>query len=449
MSEVLGTADVIVVGAGLSGLCSARELARQGKNVLVLEARDRVGGRMLRKSVAGGGWFDLGGQWIGPTHVGILKLAEELGIRHFDFYATGRTTVSYGGVLSVVDEFPPADVIPSVTATDIAEANKVWDRFYAVATTMNIESPWLSPDAMALDSQTVTTWLNHETTSEFARFSVKHWVLNDLGCDPDALSMLFALTAHSAGPEEERPEHWLFDGGAGQIPERLAEELGDRILLDRAVVRIEQDDRKVTVSTLDGSYTADFVIIATPPHLAGAIDCNPPLPARRIQFTQRAPMGAVIKYAAIYPTAWWRSEGLSGAAVSDGTVLATADSSPPTGVPGILACFVSGPEAIRITDESEDTRRELVLSDLASYFGEEAKHPVEFIEVNWPGEKWTGGAYNANLGPGTLTTYGPNMTEPVGRIHWAGTEMSHKWNGYFEGAVQAGHAAAQAVLDRS
>lgn len=446
-SGVLAMADVIVVGAGLSGLCTARELVRQGRNVLVLEARDRVGGRMVRTAVAGGGWFDLGGQWIGPTHVGILEIADQLGIPHFDFYATGQTTVSYDGALSIVDDFPPEDVIPSVSATDIAEANRVWDRFYALAATMNIESPWLSPDAMVLDSQTVTTWLDHATTSEFARFSVKHWVLNDLGCDPDAMSMLFALTAHSAGPEEERPEHWLFEGGAGQIPERLAEELGDRILLNRAVVRIDQDDMKVTARTLGGSYTADFVVIAAPPHLAGAIDYNPPLPARRIQFTQRAPMGSVIKYAAIYPTAWWRSKGLSGAAVSDGTVLATADSSPPSGVPGILAGFVSGPAAIQITDQPEDARRELVLSDLVSYFGDEARNPEEFIEMNWPGEKWTGGAYNANLGPGTLTTYGPNMTDPVGRIFWAGTEMSHKWNGYFEGAVQAGHAAARAVLN--
>lgn len=441
--------DVIVVGAGLSGLCSARELVRQGKKVLVLEARDRVGGRMVRKSVAGGGWFDLGGQWIGPTHVGVLELAESLGIEHFDFYATGRTTVSYDGVLSSIDDsFPPTDALPPVEAADIADAHQVWEQFHTLAATTNVEFPWLTPDALALDSQTVTTWLTTAAKSEFARFSVKHWVLNDLGCDPDALSMLFALTAHSAGPEEERPEHWLFHGGAGQIPERLAQELGDRILLGQPVFRVDQDTDNVTVTTAHGVYRANFLIVATPPHLAGAIDYSPPLPARRIQLTQRAPMGTVIKYAAVYPTAWWRAKGLSGATVSDRTVLATADSSPPSGVPGILAGFVSGPTAIRLLELSEEARRQVVLSDLTAYFGDEAMDPDEFIEMNWPGEKWTGGAYNANLGPGTLTTYGPAMAESVGPIHWAGTEMSDRWTGYFEGAVQAGHAAARAVLKR-
>jgi monoamine oxidase len=170
------------------------------------------------------------------------------------------------------------------------------------------------------------------------------------------------------------------------------------------------------------------------------------LPTRRIQFTQRAPMGAVIKYAAVYPTAWWRAKGLNGATVSDRTVLATADSAPPSGKPGILTGFVIGPAAIRLADQSDDVRKRIVISDLVAYFGNEAKDPVEFIEMNWPGQQWTGGAYNAVLAPNTLTTYGPAVAEPVGRILWAGTEMSANWTGYFEGAVQAGYAAAHAVL---
>ena len=441
------TAEVIVVGAGLSGLCAARELVRQGKDTLVLEARDRVGGRMVRTSVIDGGWIDLGGQWIGPTQVNILALAESLGVKHFDSYATGHTVVNYAGATSTIDgAFPPENALPSVSSADAAEATRLWAQFRALAATANVERPWLTPDAAALDAQTVTSWLSTATRSEFARFCVNYWLLNEEGADPGATSMLFAITSYAAGPEEEQPEQSLFDGAAGQIPERLADELGDRVLLERPVIRIEQDTRGTTVTTIDRDYRTDFVIVAIPPYLAGAIDYSPPLPARLIQFTQRAPMGSVIKYAAVYPTAWWREKGLSGTTVSDRTVLLTADSSPPGGKPGILTGFVIWPAAIRLADQSEDARKRTVISDLTAYFGDQATNPTQFVEMNWPAEKWTGGAYNAVLAPNTLTTYGSAMAQPVGRIHWAGSEISPKWTGYFEGAVQAGYAAAHAVL---
>jgi monoamine oxidase len=446
-SDDVETADVIVVGAGLSGLSAARELVRQGKDVVVLEARDRVGGRMVRKSVTGGGWIDLGGQWIGPTQANILALAESLGVKHFDSYATGHTVVSYEGALSTIDGFfPPEAPFASVSADEVAEANRVWALFHSLAATANVERPWLTADAAHLDAQTVTNWLSTATSSEFARFCVSYWVLNQEGADPSATSMLFAVASYASGPDEEQPEQSLFDGAAGQIPERVAEELGDRIHLEQPVVRIAQDANGVTVTTGDRDYRADFVVVATPPYLAGAIDYSPPLPSRRMQFTQRAPMGAVFKYAAVYPTAWWRAKGLSGTTVSDGNVLLTADSSPPSGKPGILTGFVIGPAAIRFADQPVDVREQLVIADLVTYFGEQARHPTEFVEMNWPAEKWTGGAYNAVLAPNTLTSYGSAMSEPVGRIHWAGSEMAAKWTGYFEGAVRAGYAAAHAVL---
>ncbi|WP_421842957.1 flavin monoamine oxidase family protein [Mycobacterium sp.] len=439
--------EVIVVGAGLSGLCAARELIRGGKDTLVLEARDRVGGRMVRRSVFGGGWIDLGGQWIGPTHTNMCSLAESLDVRIFDSHDAGRTVVHYNGALSTIDgDFPPIDPLANVSAAEVAEAHRVWQQFLALAATVDVERPWLTPDAAALDAQTVASWLNNATASPLARFYVGLWTLAEEGADPGAASMLSTVASYAAGPEEEEPEKWLFEGGAGQIPERLAEELGDRVHTEEPVFRIEQDTGGVTVTTDQAKYRTKFVIVAIPLHLAGAIDYNPPLPPQRIQLTQRTPMGSVIKYAAVYPTAWWRANGLSGTAVSDRTVVAVADSSPPGGVPGVLTGFVSGRAAVGLLGESDNARERIVLSDLSAYFGSQVMNPTEFIEMNWPAEKWTGGAYNAVLAPNTLTSFGGAITEPVGRVHWAGTEVSPRWPGFFEGAARAGYAAAHAVL---
>ena len=444
--------DVVVVGAGLSGLAAARELTRKGLSTVVVEARNRVGGRMVRRSVIGNGWIDLGGQWIGPTQTAVLALAKSLGVGHFDFYAEGRNVLYYGGARSTfAGAFPPGpgEAIPGVSPADLRAAERVWGQFVDLANTVDVEKPWLTPNAGVLDSQTVTDWVTAATRSPFARFSVDYWTLNQESADPREVSMLFDLAAYASGPETEEPELWLFDGGAGRIPPLLAKELGDRVVLDQPVYQIDQDARGVTVTTSGGHYRARFAIVATPPYLAGAINYTPAMPARRLQLTQREPMGAVIKYAAVYPTAWWRREGLSGGTVSDLATLATADSSPPSGTPGILTSFVIGPQAIALGARPAAARRRTVLSNLTTYFGPRAMNPAQFVEMNWPQEKWTGGAYNAFLGPGVLSTYGSAMAEPVGRVHWAGTEASSKWSGYFEGAVRAGQAAAEAVITRS
>jgi monoamine oxidase len=94
---------------------------------------------------------------------------------------------------------------------------------------------------------------------------------------------------------------------------------------------------------------------------------------------------------------------------------------------------------------SESDRRGAVLSDLAIYFGDEALSPVTYDEVDWPSEPWTGGGYAAFMPPGVWTSFGDALTTPVGRIHWAGTEMADRWAGFFEGAVRTGETAAEVV----
>jgi monoamine oxidase len=446
--------DVVVVGAGLAGLVAALELTRSGLSSVVLEARDRVGGRMLRKQVIEGGWVDLGGQWVGPTQSAILAVAKELHVEHFDSYYTGNNVLYYDGMRSAFEgEFPPSassgQTMAGVSRADLVAAQQVWAKIDTLASTVNTAKPWLTPDASSLDSQTVSQWLTQNTTSDFASFSVRFYTLNEQSADPDQVSMLYILFQLASGPPDEEPEKWLFHGAAGQIPPMLAAQLGDRVVLNQPVYQIDQDSSGVTVTTTGGRYRANEAIVAIPPYLAGGIIYNPAMPAVRSALTQHEPMGTTIKYHAVYPNAWWRRKGLSGGAVSQLPTLLTADSSPPSGVPGILTAFIIGTAAVAVETKPAAARRQLVLSNLATYFGPRAMSPSQFIEFNWPAQKWTGGAYNAYLGPDVLTDYWQAATAPAGRIHWAGTETADQWNGFFDGAVTSAQRAVEEVMARS
>ncbi len=236
-------------------------------------------------------------------------------------------------------------------------------------------------------------------------------------------------------------------GGAGQVPPKLARQLGDAVVLNAFVRSIGQDANGVTVSTDGAQYRGQHVIVAMPPHLTAAISFTPTLPAERLALVQSMPMGVIAKVACIYPEAWWRPMGLSGTAQGDlPTVNATADSGPPSGRPGILTSFVQGQRLYPWSVMSPARRRQAVLDDLVVYFGAQAGQPAQYIEKIWPADPLTEGAYNAYMPPGGWTSYGPALRTPVGRIHWAGTETATQWFGYFDGAVSAGEAAAKAVM---
>jgi len=184
-----------------------------------------------------------------------------------------------------------------------------------------------------------------------------------------------------------------------------------------------------------------------PPFLTGAISYTPTLPAQRLQLVQRMPMGTIAKIACVYPDAWWRAAGLSGNAMGDlPTVKAAADSGPPSGKPGILTSFIQGDRINAWSQLPEAQRRLAVVADLTAYFGPQASNPAQYVEANWPANPLTDGAYNAYMPPGGWTSYGPALRAPVGRIHWAGTEVATHWYGYFDGAAAAGEDAATAVL---
>lgn len=450
---VLGDADVIVVGGGIAGLTAARQVVAAGRTAVVLEARDHVGGRMVRQSIGGGNYVDLGGQWVGPTQDHIIALADELGVERFPSFHTGRTTLIFDGRHSTFagDFVPFVGEPPDVSPAELADAQQAWARLEALTVDVPADGPWTAPNAAAMDAQTLASWIDSVTTTSFGRYvlSSQARIGGSGAFEPNQTSLLHTLWANKVAPQREEPEEELFVGAAGQIPELVAAELGDRVVTGAPVRAIAQDGGGVTVRTDAGTFTGRYVVVAMPPHLTAQISYDPPLPAQRIGLTQRTPMGTLIRQQVVYPTPFWRDRELNGVGIGDlATIEFTADASPQDSSVGVLTSFIAGDRAVELGDVTPEERKAAVLADYVTYFGPEAAEPTQYIERNWAHEPWTGGAFTSYLPTGAWIPYGPALRVPVGRIHWAGTEVATRWVGYFDGAVRSGEDAAAAILDQ-
>lgn len=439
--------DSLVVGAGLAGLTAARDLHRAGQRVLVLEARDRVGGRTLNADLGDGEVVEVGGQWVGPQQTALLALARELEVDTFPTYDDGEKLLEWRGRVRRYRGTIPR-LNPLVLA-DVAQAQLRTDR---MARTVPLEAPWTALDATAWDSQTLETWLRRNVRTSAARDLMRLGVEAVWAAEPGELSLLHALfylrsgegwsalLDTAGGAQQDR-----FVGGSQRLSQRLAVQLD--VVLESPVRSIGQDDAGVTVTAGATSYRAARVVVALPPTLAGRIGYDPAMPAARDQLTQRVPMGAVVKCHAVYDEPFWRADGLCGqATVEHGPVRVVFDNSPLGGRPGVLLGFLEGRDARLVRPEE---RRKAVLATFTRLFGPRAARPDRWLEQSWADEPWSRGAYGGALTPGTWTQLGPALRAPVGRILWAGAETATRWNGYMEGAVRSGHEAAAAVLRRT
>lgn len=454
--------DVVVVGAGLAGLVAARRVARAGHSVAVIEARDRVGGRMLSSPLAGGGVVDLGAEFIGPTQNHIRALVDELGIDTFASYVTGRNVyVARGSRTTYADDGLTGQAPPDLAAlADLLLAIPALD---SMARQVPVNAPWEAKRAGEWDAQSLQTWLRHNTTGAKAFQNLAAAALRPIfGAEPREVSLLFALFIIAASGDEHSPgtfernfstrngaQQDRVEGGTQAIANELARALGRRVVRGSPVRRIVAAGGHLEVISDRYVNRARQVIVALAPTLAGRIDYEPGLPALRDGLTQRLPQGRLVKVQAIYERPFWRADGLNGASVSDvGPCNVTFDSSPRSGSPGALLGFVGGDEARRFAARPADERRRSALQSLARSFGPQALSPIDYVEMDWSAETYTRGCPVAVAPPGVLTTYGPALREPVGRIHWAGTETSTYWNGYMDGAVRSGERAAREVIER-
>jgi len=443
-------ADVAIVGAGLAGLAAARRARAAGAGVVVLEARDRVGGRLLNEPLGDGDKVvEVGGQWVGPTQHRMLALAREVGVETFPTYDEGENVIEWEGRL-----LRYRGAIPRISAgvlLDVAQAQRRLDR---LARTVPLEAPWEAPGARALDGQTAATWLRRNVVSARARTLFEIGIEAVWAQEPADLSLLHVLFyAHSAGGFDALfdtaggAQESRFVGGSQRVALQAAEPLKDDIALQAPVRRIEHGDKGVVVHAEGVTARARRAIVALPPALAARIAYDPPLPGYRDQLTQRMAQGTVTKCMAVYDEPFWRAQGLTGQATSvRGPVRLTFDNSPPDGSPGVLLGFLEGRFARELGRLGADARREAVVGTFARLFGPRAARPERYLERQWAEEEWTRGCYGCAMPTGAWTGFGPALRAPVGPIGWAGAETATVWSGYMDGAVQSGERAAAEAL---
>jgi monoamine oxidase len=319
-----------------------------------------------------------------------------------------------------------------------------------------VEAPWTTRRAMEWDGQTVESWKRRHLRTRGARLFLDVVVRAVFTSEPRDLSFLYFLSYLKSGHGLESlisikggAQESRFVGGAQRISICMAEQLGDRVLLDCPVRSITQDADGVTLQTDRGPFRGHLVIVAIPPLLASRIHYAAALPTRREQLMIRMPMGSVIKYVATYERAFWREAGFSGEAFSDtGPTVTTFDDSSHDGSQPALVTFSDGAAGRTWGERPADERRQAVLAELARFFGPEAVHPTEFVEKNWNEDPWSGGCYAGVMGPGVMTNFGPALRQPCGRIHWAGTETAIDWTGYIDGAIESGQRAVKEVAGR-
>ncbi len=442
-------ADVLVVGAGLAGLSAATRLRASGLEVKVLEARERVGGRLLRRALGDGHWVDVGGQWMGPTQTRLAALATELGAESFPAYAHGENAIEWKGRVKRY-----RGDIPHINPAVLLDTLRVQRKLEALAKRVVVREPWLTPRARELDSQTFWSWLEANTLTRGARTLLEIAVEAVWAAEPADISLLHMLfyTASAGGFDQligtnGGAQQDRFVQGAAGLALELAARLGEDIVLQAPVREISHAADRVEIATGQGTFLARRAILALPPTLAGRITYEPPLPGFRDQLTQRIAQGTVIKCMAVYEDPFWREQGLSGQGLSDrGPVRVTFDNSPPDGRPGVLLGFLEGEQARWLGRVGEAERRAAVLDCFARLYGPGAASPQDYFEQAWAEEPFSRGCYVGFFGPGVWTSYGPALRAPIGALHWAGAETAVRWNGYMDGAIESGHSAAAAVL---
>jgi monoamine oxidase len=441
--------DAIVVGAGYAGLAAGLALQKAGKNILLLEARNRCGGRVLTEYFSEQDYTDLGGQWIGPGHERMYQLAAEYSVETFHTYDSGKSTLLFHNKLKHYK-----GLIPPLPLFALLSLDRALSKINKLAKTIDLEHPYQSDNAAKWDAISLQDWMNMQMKNETARkmFTVATEAV--FATDASNISFLHALFYIKSNTNfdflmnvDKGSQQDRIKGGAQRICIKMAAALGDSIQYEKVVTHIHQDEQGVMVSGNGFSFKADKCIVSVPPAVSTEINYTPAVPETQWQLMKASFMGTVVKCYAVYPSPFWRKQFKNGlVAAPDELTSVVFDTSPFNGSKGILMGFCLAEKAKQLMQHNQATRKEIVKAGFVKMFGPEAANIEYYTDKSFTEEPFTKGCYAGMFPPGILTQLQTSLATPFHLIHWAGTETSVQFNGYMEGAVRSGERAASEIL---
>jgi putrescine oxidase len=441
--------DVVVIGAGATGLSAAHALKQAGRSVVVLEARDRVGGRLWTDEVDGVD-LELGGQWVSPDQEELLRVLDELGLETFSRYREGESV--YIGITGERRTFEGEQLpVPAAVEKEMVRLTELLD---ALAAQMDADRPWEAPFADELDRVSFAAWLADQCDEQEAVDNIAMFIAQAMLTKPaHSFSALQAVQmAASAGSFSHLVDsEFILDkrvvGGLQRVPLSLAERLGDAVRLGVDVEKVRWSDAGVEVVAGDLTVSARHLVVAVPPTAVSRVRFDPPLPSAQREARQHQSFGQVIKLHVTYPEPFWRAAGLSGTVFSPYELVHEAyDNTNHGDTRGTLVGFVSDERADEVRRLDEDERRDLVLASLARYYGDQALSPSSYYESDWTSEELGQGAYATSFDLGGLTRFGPALSEPVGPVRFGSSDVAGLGFQHVDGALRVGAELAHQII---